>query len=588
MGEQVSPATRWANVRGSAAFGLAMGALVGVAELAILGFDRYVKGSIIRFGLQTVWMKPLAEAVVFGLLATLIDLAWRRRRVSGRALWTLVIALGVYSALGSYHRQLYPAAEILLAIGLGWRLAAFGRFPWDALRGRVVRIGLALVALALAVAIVLSQVPWWLAARHAASAAGPDRPNVVLIVFDTVRARNLSVYGYGRPTSPELERLAREGIRFDWAIAPAPWTTPSHATLFTGELPDRACPGWKTPCDPDLPRIAGFLAQRGYRTAGLTGNTSMATAEFNLNIGFDLYLDKPMTVSEFARNSVLAAAISEVPILRRPVGLWEVLGRHQTADLVDRGLRWLDQGDGRPFFLFFNFFDAHAPYLPPEPYRARFARTPARPNPWMTRLSKPGGTRYEKSEVPAELDAYDGAIAYVDAMVGKVRQELEKRHLTKRTIVIVTADHGEEFGERGRVGHLRGLNTSLLHVPLVMAWPGKLPAGETIKTPVGLVDLPRTIAQLTGFGAESPFRGRLLDTIPAGDASLAAPVPVFSELEAARSVVFGRWHFARFEDGRRELYDILADPFERQNVIDTAEGRAVVPQLEQLVKAGTR
>ena len=199
-------------------------------------------------------------------------------------------------------------------------------------------------------------------------------PNVLLLVMDTVRADRLSLHGYKRDTTPNLVRLARKGVRFDQARSTAPWTLPSHASMFTGRWPHQTGVSEDRPLDATHPTLAEFLSDRGYLTAGFVGNTYFCNSWFGLGRGFAHYEDfydedLVISITETLRCSALGRCLLRIASL--PLG---VERRRKDAAAVNHDfLDWLSEQDKeRPFFAFLNFFDAHTPYLLPEGAEPRF------------------------------------------------------------------------------------------------------------------------------------------------------------------------------------------------------------------------
>ena len=218
-------------------------------------------------------------------------------------------------------------------------------------------------------------------------------PNVLLIVLDTVRADHLSLEGYRRPTSPNLERLAKIGIRFDRARATAPWTLPSHAGFFTGRWPHELGVQWLTPLRTDAPFLAEYLASRGYATAGFIANTGYCSYDSGLARGFTHYEDYVLERLNFLRTSVLIAGLlghiyeygfanDSGPLrwVAEFVERWFYASHRKDAASINRALLdWLGgrRGQTRPFFVFLNYVDAHSPYTVPQGAPHRFGHKPA-------------------------------------------------------------------------------------------------------------------------------------------------------------------------------------------------------------------
>jgi arylsulfatase A-like enzyme len=255
--------------------------------------------------------------------------------------------------------------------------------------------------------------------------------------------------------------------------------------------------------------------------------------------------------------------------------------RRSATLVTDDFLGWVDGGSHAPFFAFLNYFDAHAPYLPPPPMDTMFRGG----NPAPTRHSNgPSATE------PRSIDAYDGAVAYMDSEFGRLIRALEARGILDDTLVIVTSDHGEQFGEHGLIDHANSLYRQLLHVPLVVSLPSRVPQGVRIEEPVSLVDLAATIADLSGFEHRLP--GQSLATRWRTPANRRAGAPVFSEISKGintppefpitkgrmLSVVVDGVHYIRNGDGVEELYDFARDLDE---TADLAADPAMRAKLEK-------
>ena len=350
-------------------------------------------------------------------------------------------------------------------------------------------------------------------ARHRASAGAP---NVLLIVMDTVRADHLSLDGYPRPTSPNLERLARRGVNYTRARAAAPWTLPSHASLFTGRWPSALSVGWYVPLDDRAPTLAGALAARGYDTAGFAANLNYCSYFTGLDRGFAHYEDFPLTPYWALRATLLGTRLlSQIDYFGKKYGLLDpgdVAQRSRvTADEInERLLGWLDGrgDDDRPFFAFLNYFDAHDPYLPPPGFDPGFVRPPedaVEREMLVEWWPLPDKDKAAPEQVRTVVDAYDACLAYLDDRIGRLIDDLERRGLLEDTLVIITADHGELLGDHGGLfGHGASLYDGELRVPLIVMAPG-LPAGAVVDEPVSLRALPSTVGALAGLD-DLPFQ----------------------------------------------------------------------------------
>jgi choline-sulfatase len=371
------------------------------------------------------------------------------------------------------------------------------------------------------------------------------RPNIVLITLDTTRADRMGFLGSTRGLTPALDALARESAVFTRAVAQAPITTVSHATLLTGTYPPfHRVVDFGSRLPDQVPYLPDLLRKDGYRTAAFVGSLILdprgGTAP-GFDRGFDVY-DAPFR-------------------LRRPGE-----DRYQTLErrgdrVVDRAIEWLGASTAGPFFLWIHLYDPHDPYDPPADLKARFAAAP-----------------------------YDGEIAAADRAVGRLIVHLRQRGLLTTTIVAVAADHGEALGEHGEDTHGLFLYDDTLHVPLVVRAPG-VPA-VSVTARVRLADVAPTLVELAGLGRVPAMQGESL--IPLMRArGAAADRPVYAETQYPRRA-FGwsplvSWRADRFlyiRAPRRELYDVVADPLERTNI---AASRARVAdgvdaELEQFVR----
>ncbi len=396
----------------------------------------------------------------------------------------------------------------------------------------------------------------------------PVHPNILFVTIDTLRADHCSSYGYGRLTTPNLDRLAREGVRFSRVYAPMPTTLPSHAAMFTGRRPSSLSVLRNGARLGDEARtLAEALRSFGYDTAAVVSSFPVHH-RFGLAQGFAFYDD------DFADGE------------SRGQRTWEGLEAPQEfsrrADATrERALAWLGQRghvDGtstRPFFLWVHFFDPHHPYDPPQEH-ALFA----------------SGATTEKARL---LARYDGEVHFADHELGRLLEALRSR--LDNTLVIATGDHGEGLGDHGYLRHGLFLYDEAVRVPLVVHWPRKIPASRTVDETVELLDLAPTVLGLLGLpGASS--EGRDLAPFLLRRRALGAERPVFLDRRAfdtttvdgievrgpKRAVVYGGFKYIEAPDERtRELYDLLADPAELENLVERrpAEARTLGALLRE-------
>ena len=326
----------------------------------------------------------------------------------------------------------------------------------------------------------------------------PPPPNVVLVSVDTLRADALGSYG-GPVATPAFDGLARDGVLFDQAIAPASQTAPSHATLFTGlEVLHHGSLRNGVPLDGAVETLAEILGGAGYATAAFV-SSFVLDDRFGWARGFDVY------ESEFPRRG---------ETLRQRRGLWakfEFEGFDRPAvETNARALPWLVSAP-EPFFLFVHYFDPHAHYAGPPELAARvpgaFAQRAAADRIEGLRAVLPGIDRAQLEHV---LRSYQAEVLVVDRALGALLAALDERGLRDRTLVVVASDHGEGLGQHGTLDHAPNVYEEQVRVPLLLRWPEELTPGLRIGEAVGLVDVAPTIAELAGVKFSGEPDGRSL------------------------------------------------------------------------------
>jgi arylsulfatase A-like enzyme len=393
------------------------------------------------------------------------------------------------------------------------------------------------------------------------SACSRDRaPNVVLISVDTLRADALGSYGGPLPT-PAFDRLAREGALFEQAFAPAPATATSHATLFTGQEPQRH---GVLRNGESLPDAANALAEvfraNGYRTGAFV-SSFVLDPRFGWNQGFEHYdADLPERGSTMGKDHAYPGAFWSA---ERFAGF----DRRATAT-TEAARRWIES-TAEPYFAFVHYFDPHAPYVPPQVFAERAAAA-----------SVPLEGRSAKGIGPDKLETlirrYLGEVLYTDDALAALLDAIDQPG-ARSTLVVVTADHGEGLGQHHWLEHALHLYEEQLHVPLLLRWPGEIPAGRRITTAVALADVAPTILALVGLPAGADMDGRSLAEAVRGGAE-PTPRPIFavrrlvtetagSGTGVKLSVREGSWKYIWNGDRPHELYDLASDPHEGRNVI---------------------
>ncbi|MFN0178770.1 MAG: sulfatase [Gemmatimonadales bacterium] len=563
---------------------LAAGLAAGFLDRLSLALRAVVVEPIVFVGRHAWWTGPSATVLFFGIvLVGLAVVAALVRRVD--RLWTAgVWAFGFLAAFGALYSfpQIQRVAALLLSAGVATVLARRIGEPTPARRRGVRRIGAVLCLSTIGVAAA-SLTRDALRERRLTPAAGTAAaaPNVLLLVLDTVRAINLSLYGYHRETTPELTRWAAKGVAFTRAYSTAPWTLPSHASMMTGRWMHELSTDWMVPLDRTDPTIAEVLGARGYRTGGFVANTDYCSAEVGLDRGFGHYEDYTLDLGQLLRSSSLWRAAARIEPIRRIIGNHDNLGRRTAPEISGAFLRWLDRDPTRPYFGFLNYYDAHRPYFPPGDWPNRFRTPGVELNPRYRKESGAADQKPSRADIQGAIDAYDNAIGYLDSEIGKLLDELERRGQLERTIVIITSDHGEEFHEHGLWDHGNTLYHSSVHVPLLVIAPGRVPAGATVSQPVSIRSLPATVVDLLQIPGQPPFPGTSLsgtwsgtslpDSILVGVRQVPRQPPHYPVSKGnLGSVVTARHQYIRNQgDGTEELFDLDAAARPRMVPIDS-------------------
>jgi len=588
-----------ATTRRALVFGLVCGLIGASFELARLYLG----------GIALAWSLRLTLLAVYGLLAVAVYLAVavvirlprRRAALAGGLMVALMVVPWV-------NVEYLPGALSARSL-LGSAAAAALAFVAAALAARVPRITAALAALAF-VLVNAGARPGGGSGGGGTAVADKARPSVVVVLIDTLRADHLGAYGYDKPTSPNLDRLAAESVVFERTVAQAAWTKPSVASLFTGRFVHRhGVIRSRDALGTDLPTLASTFRANGYRTAAFSGNPWI-TPEFRFDRGFDEFTSgRPMGPQLTVLYKLLKRVERRMGRVGLPVPLTDLVFFTATKDspinsvrdarMTDAVTAWLDDAPDTPFFLYVHFIGPHDPYDPPADYVRRFQSDEA---PYPTLPPARVQTVFEDAE---PLDAvahrklvaqYDAAIAHVDALFGRVEESLRRVAKERDILLVATADHGEEFYEHRNWRHGNQLYDEVIHVPLMMWMPKRLAAARR-SDPAMLVDVFPTVLDLAGL---PPLAER-------GDG-----LPLFQNRDEPRPAVFSehRWfeggdYVARMVERqslklhdvsdearqrqRQELYDLASDRGEHHNLIDdppTTAGEQVPAMLAALAEFG--
>jgi arylsulfatase A-like enzyme len=411
-------------------------------------------------------------------------------------------------------------------------------------------------------------------------AAKASAPNVLVIVVDTLRADHMSLQGYERNTDPNMTRIANEGVMFENAYATSSWTLTSHASLFTGRWPyEHKADGGRS-LDDTYPTIAEALSERGYRTGAFNGNFGTVTKHWGFARGFAHFEDYYRTVPQLLVSSVYGRFL-EYYAFHKVLGMEYKIDRRWAPGINQSALNWIDRDSEHPFFVFINYFDVHAPYISPD--RGMFSD-----------MENPGGlvntdwttadiyNPKTPEQVQGEIDAYDGGIYYTDQQIQNLLDELEARGVLKNTIVVITSDHGELFGEHGLWEHHNSLYRPVIYVPLIIWNPELVPQGVQISTSVSNISVPVTLLDLLGYSDQTEFPGlSLAELWKNPDAAAQWPDSIAEMAESTwvnpnhlsikgdmTSVISTDWQYIEHEFNGVELYNLRNDPDQMNNLVN--------------------
>lgn len=572
--------------------GLFAGMLVGLGEASLIVLDG---GGRVGYGVLAY------GAVAYGLLCSvggagfmlLIHRKMKREpahlsvvyaRLTGLLVAAMALALGAFRVRRDvFHEELawgskqgvfvflgcvagaallYLLLSTLIRVWTGGRAGRFMLKAW----GSPAFVGVIVVAVALVTTFV---------GPHANANGAPSRPaapdgapNVLVIVVDTLRADHLPGYGYANGSTPNLDRFAEDAVRYDQAFANASWTRPSFASILTGRYPSSHGVMAKPDALPDeVVTLPETLRENGYATSGLVTNFNVGPY-FNFNQGFESYrFLEPEFVLGADDN---AAKLLLVQALRRGIeryraarGQVEPGSAYQDAETVNREIvTWLDAEapQDTPWFMFVGYMDPHDPYFP-HPYDG-------------TGYSRAANQHPDPSEADALRDLYDGEITYWDEHFGALMDDLRERGLYDDTLIVITADHGEEFCEHGGFWHGTTLYDEQVHVPLFVKLPGNSRAGTHVSHWVQSIDLMPSILAHVGIDAPEGVQGGSLEegttrvyAEESHEGNVLESVRELRDFEELKMIVANPGNPRGLEPV--ELYRVADDPGEQDNVAES-------------------
>jgi arylsulfatase A-like enzyme len=581
-------------------FGMVAGLVEGAGLLLFQRINWEQWGISVHVARPILWISPIVDVTLFlliGLAIVLVSRPWPKLPAFRAAVFAFS-ALTLFDWLLIPHR-LYYIACLLLPLGVG---VVFSR--WANSQQLVLlcfwRRTLPVLGLLLIAAVIAVQGGSRLRERRQLAnlpAATPGSPNVLVILIDTLRADHVSSYGYSRATTPNIDRLAREGVLFENAVSTSSWSFPPHVSLLTGEYPHEHSLGRIPPMSAfgsssdliPIPMIGEELERRGYRTGAFSSNRIFFDENLGFGRGFVHFEDCFFSVTDMALRTVLGRELGRWLLLRNRfvralnrIGvknwidpdaenqvvswgdhLWKAHPARKRAEQANREvLNWIDGGpSSHPFFIFVNYFDVHAFYGGPAS------------------RSKPSW------EQDRDVDQYDNGVHYVDECIAQLLEELGKRNLTQNTLVVITSDHGELLGEHGLAEHGQYLYWNLIHVPLILWQPEQIPAGSRVPGIVSISRLPATLSSWLPGERDFSFPGASLATLWGEPTRVTPSDGALAEFYArksgdVKSTIAGCWHFITHKKLGDELYDWRKDAEETKNLIGTPEGKAVAAALK--------
>ncbi len=570
----------------------------------------------LAFGINLLRAIPLARSEYFALVEDALVLVslgvsigsamWRRRLAGLASPWVLAFLLlaapwisrtALHDSAGWVKLTLSAAAVcgVLAVSGIVGR--------WRSKSG---------LAVSLAVCAVVFVVGWVARpglARLPATAGTADasgHPNIILITMDAVRADHLSAYGYERETTPFLKSLARESTVYTRAISASDMTLPAHASIFTGTYAswhgahyDPPSYPYGRPLDSRLPTLAETLRKNGYTTIAVPANYAYLRPELGVDRGFQVFdSESPVPVSDSDQPFFLREGVRALLAQIGCTAEFDMVARR--ADEINRNaVRLLDMARQRqrPFFLFLNYMDAHTPYIPPAPYDRLFPGKDPKFT-FQEYMSLQREVLEQNRTMTASqrenlVSQYDGGIAYIDTALASLVSSLKARGIYENTLLIVTGDHGEAFGEKGLVEHaVASVYENQVHVPLIIKYP-RTHAADRSSVLVTHTDIMPTVLDVAGYGVPKSVTGRtLLAEPPAGRFIVSEAFPTllqwgqkFDRLE--RALYQGNRKLILSNRGSTEVFDLERDPAENQNLYraDNPDSMQMRAELEQWTKA---
>jgi len=527
-------------------FGLTVGFIIGIVKgVSSVSSNEYFQYSLydlaldtMQLSLNSVILKSVILAIVLVLSITIPVSIIRTYKESGLALissFMILLHIASFSRINPSNYLLFILLlyGLLYPIGISAKLREKFSFLNKLANGKLVLAPIILI-------FICNGFIYSYRSINRSNKLNINGPNIILISIDALRADHMSCYGYHRNTSPNIDRLASEGVLFKNAFSQATWTLPSHASIFLSQYVWRHkvdTPKKKLGNSP--PTLAEILKYRNYTTCAFVG-TGFLLPKFGLNRGFETY-----KFGEFAS--------------------------------LEKCLSWLESARNKKFFLFIHAFDVHSPYNPPLLYfdlytkgscEGKHLRTSKGITPDKLDVSK-----LAIEEIDYIIAVYDGDINYVDDRLGKIFEKLNQMGIDDNTIIILTADHGEAFKEHGKFEHGYKPYIEEVHVPLIIKGPG-IPKNRIYENYVQHIDIPPTIFDILNIPQIKKIQGRSLLPLM-HNCEIEKDFKTYSCGLFSMSLRTKEWTYIINQDGPDELYDRINDPKEQNDII---EKRPIIAQ----------
>lgn len=430
-------------------------------------------------------------------------------------------------------------------------------------------------------------------------------PSVLLISIDTLRADHLSCYGYHRKTTPHLDQLATDGVLYEKAYSTAVWTPPAHASMLTGLFPSSHGTVDQNRLSDSIPTLAEVLLSYGYKTAGFVNNSQVGEL-VGLEKGHQVYQE-------------IWKGHRSVSIVQRTINfLWRKgvhfmgVSDHGARRTNELACRALIENRHHPFYMFLHYIEPHNPLDPPSAFKARYWKNIRLQNIDLKKLDLVAKNplicfvedlTLNPDEIEALKALYDAEISYVDQKIGELFEFMKREGIYDDTMIILTADHGEHFGEHNLYSHVASLYEPILHIPLMIKYPGRSNNGKRMSGLVQLVDVFPTVIDVLGLDQQLSKEGQGLSLTRAGSSDLfhefiiaewegRIPSFILNRVEDPESsqvvqrfkdpmvmIRQGDHKYIKSDSGKEELYDMERDKDERFNKI--TEEKVVAEELRK-------